>query len=147
MKRLSLELAVGVFMVIAIACLAYLSVHLGDVNFFGDNMYQISAQFDDIGGLRPGAEVTIAGVSVGEVTDIRLNDDYYGEVTMDISQEVRLFQDAIAAVKTRGLIGEKYVSLSPGGAAQPISPGGKIRDTQPAVDLESVISEFVHGQL
>lgn len=142
MQQKSLEIAVGFFMVLGIACVAYLSFSFGDVTLFTDERYRLNASFSDIGGLKTGAPVMIAGVQVGEVTGIQL-DDYQGAVTMRISREVKLYEDAIAAIKTRGLIGEKYISLSPGGALKEIEPGGKIRDTQPAVNLEDLISKFV----
>ncbi|MFO7820818.1 MAG: outer membrane lipid asymmetry maintenance protein MlaD [Lentisphaeria bacterium] len=146
MKKQPIEIAVGFFMVLGIVCLGYLSVRLGDVDLFGAEQYEVTASFSDIGGLKDGAPVVIAGVQVGEVTAIRLK-DYEGAVTMNVARDVALYRDAIATVKTRGLIGEKYISLSPGGAPEKIKNGGEIRETQPAVDLEQLISEFVFDKV
>ena len=145
-QKKRVEVAVGVFMILGIVCLAYLSVRLGEVGWFDDNRYAVTANFSDIGGLKEGAPVVVAGVQVGEVTSIVLK-NYEGVVTMAVSNEVKLYEDAMAAIKTRGLIGEKFISLSPGGAPEQIQPGGKIRDTQPAVDLEQLISEFVFDKV
>lgn len=146
MKNYHVELAVGIFMIAGILCLAYIAVRLGDVDLFERDQYQVHAVFSDTGGLNVGAPVVIAGVRVGEVVDIHM-ENYQGKVTMMLPKNIELREDAMAAVKTRGLIGEKYVGLSPGGADRVIQPGGTIRDTQPAVDFEEIISQAVFDKL
>lgn len=146
MNRKIAELTVGLFMLLGIGFLAFLSVRLGEVQLFGREGYMVNASFSNVGGLKEGAYVTVAGVQVGRVSGIRL-EDYEGRVQMTIQPDVVLREDAMAAVKTRGLIGEKYVSLSPGGADKKLQDGDRIRDTQPAVDLESILSKYVFGEL
>jgi len=146
MKKFDLELAVGVFMIIGIICLGYLSIKLGKMEVFGDKGYEIQAIFSNSGGLKPGSSVVIAGVEVGRVKRIAL-DDYQAKVVLNIPLNVKIQEDAIASIKTKGLIGEKFVEITPGGADELIEPGGRIRDTQSAIDFEELISNYVFGKI
>ena len=146
MKKFDLELAVGVFMIIGIICLGYLSIKLGKMEVFGDKGYEIQAIFSNSGGLKSGSSVVIAGVEVGRVKRVAL-DDYQAKVVLNIPLNVKIQEDAIASIKTKGLIGEKYVEITPGGADELIEPGGRIRDTQSAIDFEEIISNYVFGKI
>lgn len=147
MNNTKLELIVGVFVLVGIAALTYLAVKLGKLEVIGGgNNMEIQAEFDSVAGLKTGATVEIAGVQVGQVKRISLNGDR-ATVHFSIQRGVKLYGDAIASVKTRGLIGDKYVSLSPGGSQKELPAGAKIRDTESGVDLESLISEFIHGNV
>ena len=144
MERVKLELAVGAFVLLGIICLGYLSIKLGRLEVIGGQTYEIQADFDSASGLKPGAAVEIAGVEVGRVKTIRLRGDR-AAVSLAIWNGERLHGDAIASIKTRGVIGEKFVALSRGGADDVLKPGGTIRDTESGLDLEQVISQFIHG--
>jgi len=144
MKKFDVGLTVGLFMVVGIVCLAFLSIKLGRMEVLGSSGYNVRAVFTETGGLRSGASVVIAGVEIGRVKAITL-EDYEAHVLLNINGGVEIQEDSIASIKTRGLIGEKFVDISPGGAEEIVQPGGRIRDTQPAVDLESLISKFVFG--
>jgi phospholipid/cholesterol/gamma-HCH transport system substrate-binding protein len=144
MKDTKLELIVGVFVLIGLAALAYMAIKLGKLEIIASNQRDIQAVFDSVAGLRTGAGVEVAGVQVGQVKRIAL-DGEHALVTLAVQPHVKVYQDAIASIKTRGLIGDKYVSLSPGGSDKELPPGGKIRDTESGVDLEAVIGEFIHG--
>lgn len=146
MKRFYIHMSAGVFVLIGLLCLGWLSVRLGGTRALQAKGYGVQAVFSNIGGLRTGAPVVIAGVEVGSVTGISLN-DYAAHVEMHLDREVELPQDSIASVKTRGLIGEKYIAISPGAAMEYIEAGGRIRETEPAVDLESLISEYAFGEV
>jgi phospholipid/cholesterol/gamma-HCH transport system substrate-binding protein len=146
MKKFDLELTVGLFMLAGIICLGYLSIRLGKLEVFGGKGYEIEAVFSNSGGLKTGSSVIIAGVEVGRVRSITL-DDYQARTILRLSQDVKIQEDAIASIKTKGLIGEKYVEITPGGSEVVIEPGGRIRDTQSAVDLEQLISNYVFGKL
>ncbi len=146
MKKFDLELSVGLFMILGILCLGYLSVKLGKLEVLGSQGYQVEATFSNGGGIKSGSSVVIAGVEIGRVKQVRL-DDYQALVVMDLLTEVKIQEDAIASIKTRGLIGDKYIEITPGGSEQLIGSGGKIRDTQSAVDLEGLISNYVFGKL
>jgi phospholipid/cholesterol/gamma-HCH transport system substrate-binding protein len=146
MQRAKLELVVGVFVLIGLACLAYLSIKLGKLEVIGGHIYEVEAVFDSVSGLKPGATVEVAGVEVGRVKAIRLNDDQ-ATLKMAIRDGVKLYSDTIASVKTRGIIGEKFVALSPGGGGEPLKDGSRIRDTESGVDLEELVSQFIHGNV
>ena len=142
MKRFDLELVVGLFMVAGVASLGYLAVRLGRFELFGGSHYRLEAVFSNAGGLKAGASVAIAGVDVGQVRSIAL-DDYQARVVMSIDQGVAIQEDAIASIRTRGLIGEKFVAVTPGGSDVVLKPGDKMRETEPAIDLETLISKYV----
>jgi phospholipid/cholesterol/gamma-HCH transport system substrate-binding protein len=144
MRKFDLELAVGIFMIAGMVCLAYLTIKLGQLEVLGEKGYEIQAVFSSSGGLKTGSSVVIAGVEVGRVKKVVL-DDYEARVTMSIPLEVKIQEDAIASIKTKGLIGEKYVEISPGGLDENIEPGGVIRDTQPPIDIEQLISKYIFG--
>jgi phospholipid/cholesterol/gamma-HCH transport system substrate-binding protein len=146
MKPSHLELVVGVFVALGIACLAYLSIRIARKDFLGSGGYEVQALFSNCGGLRPGSQVLIAGVEIGRVKRITL-EDYEAKVQMVINPGIVLQKDSIASIKTKGLIGEKYIGLTPGGAEEKIQPGGTIRDTEPAVDFESLIAKYVYGNV
>ncbi len=144
MHDTKLELIVGVFVLVGITALTYLAVKLGKLEVIGGNNVEIQAEFDSVAGLKTGATVEIAGVQVGQVKRIALKGER-ALVTLVVQPGVKLYGDAIASIKTRGLIGDKYVSISPGGSQKELPPGAKIRDTESGVDLESLIGEFIHG--
>jgi phospholipid/cholesterol/gamma-HCH transport system substrate-binding protein len=146
MRRSPLELGVGVFVVIGILALSYLSIKLGRVEFLGGRGYVVTADFPSVGGLKPGATVEIAGVEVGREEAIALA-DYQARVTMRIHSGVKLQEDSIASIKTKGLIGEKYVRVSPGGSDQMIPPNGRIREVEAPVDIEELISKYIFGKV
>jgi phospholipid/cholesterol/gamma-HCH transport system substrate-binding protein len=146
MKKFDLEFAVGLFMIIGILCLGYISIKLGKMEILGDKGYEVEAVFSNSGGLKTGSSVVIAGVDIGRVKEVAL-DDYQARVVLNLPLNVKIQEDAIASIKTKGLIGEKFVEITPGGADELIQPGGQIRDTQSAVDFEELISNYVFGKI
>ena len=144
MRKLGVETAVGLFLVVGILCLGYLSIRLGKLELVGGDDVPVTAEFSTVAGLKQGANVEIAGVEVGKVDSIDIR-DYKAVVRMRIRRGLRLQEDTIASVRTRGLIGDKYINLSPGASDRLIPPGGKIRETESAVDLEGLIGQFIHG--
>lgn len=148
MGRLNIEVLVGLFVLIGIAALAYLSIKLGKLEVLGSSGYTVTAEFDSVGGLKKGASVEIAGVEVGRVTGISLdNEEYRAVVTMRIRPGVKLQEDAIASIKTKGLIGEKYVAISPGASETLIEDGGKIRETTSPVEIEELLGRYIFGSV
>ena len=146
MKKFDLELSVGLFVIAGIICLGYLSIKLGKMEVLGGKGYDVKAVFSNSGGLKSGSTVVIAGVDVGKVKTVFL-ENYQAEVVLTLTESVKIQEDAIASIKTKGLIGEKFVEITPGGSDKFILPGGQIRDTQPPVDLEQIISSFVFGKI
>jgi phospholipid/cholesterol/gamma-HCH transport system substrate-binding protein len=145
MKRSRLELYAGVFVLVGLLAIAYLAVKIGGGELVESGTYTVKARFANSGGLTKGCSVLIAGVPVGRVTALSLNSDFAAIVEMRLYQNVHLPNDTIASSRTTGLIGDKFVSLSPGSETELIRPGGMITETESAVDLESLISRFAFG--
>ncbi|MDX2495768.1 MAG: outer membrane lipid asymmetry maintenance protein MlaD [Desulfuromusa sp.] len=144
MRKFNLEMVVGLFMVSGFLCFVWLAVQLGDVHPFGRPSYRIKASFGSVSGLKPGAIVEIAGVKIGEVTDIRLETKYYeAEVELAINRGVVLQEDSIASVRTAGIIGDRYIDISPGGSEKLLQEGDSIDDTESAINLETLISKYI----
>lgn len=150
MKKYSLEFSVGVFVLIGLLCLGYLTIKLGKMEVFSNDGYTVTADFTSITGLRTGASVELAGVPVGKVTGITLaekNYKYFARVNIQVNNGIALPDDSIASIKTSGLIGDKYVSLSRGGSGEMLAEGDEIFDTESAVDIEALISNYVFGDV
>ena len=146
MRKGNLELAVGLFVLLGLGCLAYLAIHLGKMEIMGSG-YQVLVNFDNISGLKKGAAVEVAGVEVGRVESIHLSSGDRASVTLRLEPGLKLHDDAIASIRTKGIIGDKFVKLSPGSSEKIVPPGGKIRDTESAIDLEELISSYIHGKV
>ena len=148
MKKSSVELVVGVFVLIGLICVAYLTIKLGKMEWMGDNHYLLSARFDSVSGLRTGAGVELAGVQVGQVDSISLDHKtMQALVKFKIQNGVKLSDDVIVSVKTAGLIGDKYVNITPGGSEQILKPGDTIMETESVLDIEALISKYVFGNV
>jgi len=144
MRRFNLEIVVGLFMIAGFLCFAWLSIQLGDIDVFGPKTYSVSAKFGSVSGLKSGAIVEIAGVQVGKVTDISFDpDDYEAKVVMSINQGVVLQDDSIASVRTAGIIGDRYIDISPGGSEELLGDGGRIFETESAINLEELVSKYI----
>ena len=146
MEKAKLEFIVGIFVLVGILCLGYLSIKLGKLELIGGNVYEVVAQFNTASGLKPGSTIEIAGVEVGRVRGILLKEDH-ATVTLAVNNDIKLYTDTIASIKTRGIIGEKFLALSPGGGGDPLKPGDTIRDTESGLDLEELVSQYVHGKV
>ena len=146
MKKANIELAVGLFVLIGILSIGYLSVKLGKLEVMGGRGYTVYAEFAKAGGIKPGAVVEIAGVEVGTIKSIHLY-NYQALIELALDDTIQLQEDAIASIKTKGLIGEKFIQITPGGSEKILPVGGKIRDTESAVDIEELISKYVFGKV
>ena len=146
MKKQRFEFFVGLFMALGILSLAILSIRIARNEFSSSGGYEVRAVFTNGSGIRAGSPILIAGVEIGRVKQIALK-DYEAQVVLTIQPGVVLQKDSIASIKTKGLIGEKYIEITPGGAEQAIAPNGVIRDTEPALDIEGIISKFVQGNV
>ncbi len=146
MKKIDLETAVGFFLLIGIFSLAYISVKLGRLEVLGNKGYEVYAEFEQVGGIKTGASVEIAGIAIGKVNGMRLK-DYQALLSIEIDKGIKLQEDSIASVRTKGLIGEKYILITPGGSEKIIADGGKIRETESAIDTESLMSKYIFGKI
>jgi len=140
------NVAVGMFLVLGILALGYLSIKLGRVSFLGNTGYPVTVEFPSVGGLKAGSSVEIAGVEIGRVESIGLA-DYQARVVLRLKRDVQLQEDSIASIKTKGLIGEKYVRISPGGSDKIIPPNGRIREVEAPVDFEELLSKYIFGKV
>lgn len=142
------ETAVGLFVLAGLLCVAYMAVKLGKMEVFGDAGFELSAHFDSVSGLRVGADVELAGVPVGRVTSIALDPDpvrNQAVVRLRLDRDLQLSDDSIASIRTSGLIGDKYVSLSRGGSERLLSSGDAITETESAIDLGTLIGKYAFG--
>ncbi len=142
------ETAVGIFVILGLVCVGYLAIKLGRMELFSQKGFELSTRFDSATGLRAGADVELAGVPVGRVVNIRLDPDpmrTQAIVELRLDHDLHLSDDSIASIKTSGLIGDKYVSLSRGGSETLLGPGGVITETESPMDLESLISKYAFG--
>lgn len=139
------DLIVGLFVFAGLASVAYLSLSIGGVSYKGPKGFMLYADFDETGGLKTRAPVVISGVKVGEVAAIRLNDDYRAKVTFDLDPSLKLPRDTTASIVTSGLLGDRYISLQPGGDDQLLKPGDRIEFVESAVILERMIGKLIHN--
>jgi phospholipid/cholesterol/gamma-HCH transport system substrate-binding protein len=148
MKKISVELVVGIFMIAGFLCFVYLSLQLGEFSVFaGDRSYTVSADFESISGLKVGAILEIAGVNVGRVSAVSLGKNERAHVEMQVNKGVVLSEDAIASVRTQGIIGDKYIRITQGGSETMLKDGDRISETESAIDLEEMVSKYIFGKL
>ena len=148
MNQKRIEFSVGIFILFGIAAILYLAIQIGGSRFFGSDARVIDARFTNVGGLNEGSNVMIAGVKVGLVGDITLDtENFVAMVQLKLHTDLSIYDDAIASIKTNGLIGDKYIALDPGGGGFELEEGEPIVDTEPALDIESLISRFAFGSL
>lgn len=147
MKQSSVELSAGVFVLLGLVAVAWFAIQAGARIPLAGSTYAVNARFSNAGGLKPGSQVFLAGVPVGRVDNINLDPQYAAVVRLEVNKEVQLPNDTIASIRTSGLIGDKFVALSPGSSSQNLGPGSTITDTESAVDLESIISRFAFGNV
>jgi phospholipid/cholesterol/gamma-HCH transport system substrate-binding protein len=145
-KKFDIEIAVGMFVLIGLLCLGYLSIRLGKLEVIGAGGYTVYAEFNNAGGIKPGSSIEIAGVEIGKVKSIRLN-NYAAMAEFFINKDVHIQDDAIVQIKTKGLIGEKYVQITPGGSDNFVRNGGRLTETQSPIDIEELISKYVFGKV
>lgn len=146
MKQTKLEFLVGSFVLLGIAAVAYLTVKLGSGSLVGGDTYRLEARFDNTSGLNAGGSVHVAGVPVGRVESIRVDPtDFSAIVSLSVLSGLKLPTDSMASIKTTGLIGDKYISLSPGADASYLEPGARITMTESSVDIESLIGKMAFG--
>lgn len=148
MKKPNLDLVVGLFIIAGFLAFVYVSLQLGEFSIFArGDQYRITAKFNDISGLKEGAAVEMAGVNIGSVQKIGLAEGDRAEVTLRIRKEVKITEDAMASIRTQGIIGDKYVRISQGGDEEYLKDGAVITETESAVDLEELVSKYIFGKV
>lgn len=146
MKKESVEFSVGLFVLVCFACIGFMTVRLGKVDFFNKDEYTLKAKFRNATGLQKGANVEIAGIVIGKVSAVELDiKDQIALATLQINKKYELDEEIIASIKTSGLIGDKYIKISPGAGEEILSDGDFIAETESSVDIEDLISKYVFG--
>ncbi|HMF50518.1 MAG TPA: outer membrane lipid asymmetry maintenance protein MlaD [Candidatus Saccharimonadales bacterium] len=146
MNHTRTEMIVGLFVLIGVACLGYLAIKLGKLEVFGASGYTVYADFPSVAGLKVGDPVEIAGVKIGRVDSMGLAEDR-ARLVLRLTDGVKLQEDVIASVRARGLIGDKFVLITPGASDKIIAPGGRIRETDSPPDIPDLIGKIVGGDL
>jgi len=137
---------VGLFMLAGLLAFGYLALQLGEVSFLSSgSKYILKAEFDNVSGIKKGAAVQIAGVVVGDVSKVELGKDELAVLSLRLDKSVKVPEDSIASVKSQGIIGDKYIQLSLGGAEEILEENAVITETESAIDIESLISKFAFG--
>jgi phospholipid/cholesterol/gamma-HCH transport system substrate-binding protein len=148
MKKYTQETVVGIFVVIGFLAIAYMTVKLGNVGFLGENSYTLYAKFNKVTGLRPGNPVNMLGLEIGRVESFKLDqEDQLVVVSFKINNGIKIYDDAIASIKTEGLIGDKFVSIDPGGSGDLMKNGDTIVDTESPTDIMDLVSKYAFGDV
>jgi phospholipid/cholesterol/gamma-HCH transport system substrate-binding protein len=148
MKKYSKETVVGIFVVIGLLCIAYMTVKLGNVGFLGENKYSLSARFNTVTGLRVGNPINMLGLEIGRVAGFEMDqENQQAVVTLEINKGIQIFDDAIASIKTEGLIGDKYISIDAGGGGDLLKDGDSITETESPTDIMDLVSKYAFGDV
>ena len=148
MKKYSMETTVGLFVVMGLICVGYMTIKLGNVDFLGDNRYTIYARFTSVTGLKVNNPVDMFGMEIGRVEGFKMDQEkQVSVVELKIDKGIKIYDDAIASIKTSGLMGDSYVSIDPGGGGDVLNPGEIILDTQPPMDIMGLISKYAFGSV
>ncbi len=146
MNKHRYETVAGIFVAVGLLCVGYMTVKLGKVGFLGNDRYVLYARFTSVSGLRVGNPVEMFGIQIGEVKGLKIDQkEQMALVELDIKKGSQIYEDANASIKTEGLIGDRYVSIDPGGAAPLLKPEGMITQTEPPVDIGDLIGKYAFG--
>lgn len=148
MKKYTMETTVGIFFFIGVLLIGIMTVKLGHFSILGGKTYPLSARFTSVTGLRVGSPVYIFGIEAGRVERLTMDQKYRrAAVEVQIQQGIKIYDDAIASIKTEGLIGDSYLGIDPGGGGELLMPGGMITETQPALDIADLIGKYAFGEV
>lgn len=148
MRKYSMETTVGLFVLLGLACVGYMTIKLGNVSFLGDDRYTVYARFTSVAGLKVNNPVNMFGMDIGRVEDFKMDQErQVAIVELRIDKDIKIYDDAIASIKTSGLMGDSYVSIDPGGGGEVLKSGEVIIDTQPPIDIGSLISKYAFGSV
>lgn len=143
-KTLKIEVLVGLFMLVGAICISFIAIKIGGISLFDRSQYQVIAKFTSASGLRNGAYVEAAGVRVGLVESVVFDpEDYLAVVTLSIDKNVPIQEDALASIRTAGIIGDKFIKITPGGSDVNLTEGEEIIETEPSINLEELISKYI----
>ena len=148
MKKYSIETTVGVFVLVGLIAIGYMTVKLGKIPLFGGDTYLLYARFASVDGLRVGSSIEVYGLQVGTVDSLRLDQQRQMAITgLKLNADVKIYDDASATIKTSGLIGDKYIKIDPGGAGDQLKPRSFITQTSVPADIEDLIGKYAFGSV
>ncbi len=148
MKKYSMETIVGIFVVIGIFCVGYMTIKLGKISLFGDDYYTLYARFGSVSGLKTDSPIEVFGIQVGRVERLVIDKEKQTALAeLRIRKDITIYDDARATIKTSGLIGDKFVNIDPGGGGEILKSGGTITETGSPIDIEDLISKYVFGDI
>jgi phospholipid/cholesterol/gamma-HCH transport system substrate-binding protein len=148
MKKYTQETVVGIFVVVGIIAIAYMTINLGNVGFLGEKTYTLIAKFTSVSGLRAGNPVNMLGLEIGRVDSFQMDqENQVAVVTLRINNGIEIFDDAIASIKTEGLIGDKFISIDAGGGGDLLADGDTITDTESPTDIMDLVSKYAFGDV
>lgn len=148
MKKYSMESVVGIFVLMGLLCIGYMTVKLGKISMAGDDYYSLFARFGSVNGLRVDSPVEIYGIQAGQIERLTIDQEKQTAlVEIKVKKGIKIYDDASASIKTSGLIGDKVVSIEPGGSGDILKAGAMITETSPPVDIEALISKYVFGDI
>jgi len=148
MKKYTQETVVGVFVVIGLLAIAYMTVKLGNIGILGENSYSLYAKFTSVTGLRVGNPVNMLGLEIGRVQSFKMDqENQVAVVELKINKDIEVYDDAIASIKTEGLIGDKYISIDAGGGGDLLEDGDTITDTESPTDIMDLVSKYAFGDV
>jgi len=148
MQKYSKESVVGIFVLIGLACIGYMTIQLGDLGLFEDDTYPLTARFTQVTGLRSGSVVNMLGIEAGRVGQMTMDQDkQMAVVELRIRKGIKVYDDAIASIKTEGLIGDRYVSVDAGGSGAELKPGDTITETEAPADIMDMVSKYAFGDV
>ncbi|MDJ0801664.1 MAG: MlaD family protein [Desulfobacterales bacterium] len=148
MKKYSHETIVGIFVVLGIVLIYYMAISLGEVSLVGENNHTYYAPFSTVSGLRVGNSVEMIGMEIGRVADFQMDQDkLQAIVALEVDKDIKIYDDAIASIKTAGLIGDRFVQIDPGGGGDLLADGDTIIETESPIDLGELISKYAFGDV
>ena len=148
MQKYSKESVVGIFVLVGLACIGYMTIQLGDLGLFEDDTYPLTARFTQVTGLRSGSVVNMLGIEAGRVGQMTMDQDkQMAVVELRIRKGIKVYDDAIASIKTEGLIGDRYVSVDAGGSGAELKPGETITETEAPTDIMDMVSKYAFGDV
>ena len=148
MKKYSKETLVGIFVVVGLFLIGYMTVKLGNVGFLGENKYNLTARFNSVSGLRVGNPINMIGLEIGRVAKFTMDqENQQAIVLLEINKGIDIYDDAIASIKTEGLIGDKYISIDAGGGGDLLEDGDSITDTEAPTDIMELVSKYAFGDV
>ena len=137
------EISVGLFVFIGLLSVGWMALKIGQIGGVGQAGYTLVANFDDAGGVRKGSDIMLAGVNIGRVDKVTLTDSDHATMVLRIHDDVKITQDAFASVRTKGIIGDRYIRITQGMEEDMLEPGSEIEETESAINIEDLISKYI----